>query len=92
MLHGHELPGDPLQQFCDDGVVLPGQVVDPGRCSRLLNDILATRSFGPDLFLSEEEFRRNPERRGVNPRPGRANVLDRFDVSSTRSFRRSTGG
>lgn len=77
----HEFTGEWLQRFRDDGVALLGQVVDAGRCAQLLNEILATRSFGADLFLSEEEFRANPQRRGVNPRAGRANVVDRFDLS-----------
>lgn len=70
-----------LHQFRDEGVALLGQVVDTARCTRLLHDIASTRPFGPELFLSEEEFRANPQRRGVNPRPGRANVVDRFDLS-----------
>jgi hypothetical protein len=77
----HDALDDALQRFCDEGMVLLGQAVDARRCGELLNDILATRAFGADLFLSEEEFRANPERRGVNPRPGRANVVDRFDLS-----------
>jgi hypothetical protein len=77
----HEFTGESLRRFRDDGVALLGQVVDAGRCAQLLNDILATRAFGADLFLTEEEFRANPQRRGVNPRPGRANVVDRFDLS-----------
>ena len=77
----HASPDDALRHFRDDGVVLLGPVVDADRCARLLSDILSTRPFGAELFLSEEEFRANPERRGVNPRPGRANVVDRFDLS-----------
>jgi len=70
-----------LHQFRDEGFAVLGQVVDTVRCARLLHDIASTRPFGPELFLSEEEFRANPQRRGVNPRPGRANVVDRFDLS-----------
>jgi len=70
-----------LHQFRDEGLALLGEAVDPIRCRRLLDDILSTRPFGPGLFLTESEFRANPQRRGVNPRPGRANVVDRFDLS-----------
>lgn len=77
----HEVTGALLQRFCDDGVVVLGQVIDVDRCAQLLGEILATRRFGAGLFLSEEEFRANPQRRGVNPRPGRANVVDHFDLS-----------
>jgi hypothetical protein len=79
--HSEQSHDDRLQQFRDEGVVLLGQAVDPDRCARLLNDIVSTRPFGPGLFLSEEEFRANPQRRGVNPRPGRANVVDGLDLS-----------
>jgi hypothetical protein len=72
---------DALHQFGEKGLLLLGRAVDPGRCARLLSDIASTRPFGADLFLPEEEFRANPQRRGVNPRPGRANVVDRFDLS-----------
>jgi hypothetical protein len=70
-----------LHQLRDEGVALLGPVVDTARCARLLHDIMSTRPFGLELFLSEEEFRANPQRRGVNPRPGRANVVDRYDLS-----------
>jgi phytanoyl-CoA dioxygenase PhyH len=79
--HVDEPAGGGLQGFRDEGIVLLGQAVDEGRCARLLADIVSTRPFGADLFLSEDEFRANPQRRGVNPRPGRANVVDRFDLS-----------
>ena len=70
-----------LHQFRDEGIVRLGPVVDAARCAGLLRDIASTRAFGPELFLTEEEFRADPQRRGVNPRPGRANVVDRFDLS-----------
>jgi hypothetical protein len=81
MADGHEFPGGALEQFGESGVALLAETVNGARCARLLDAIRSTRDFGPQLFLPEEEFRANPERRGVNPRPGRANLLDRFDLS-----------
>jgi hypothetical protein len=44
---------------------------DQTKCNNLLEKIKKTRDFGPNLFLSEEEFNKNPIYKGVNPRPGR---------------------
>ncbi len=44
---------------------------DQEKCNNLLAKIKKTRDFGPNLFLSEEEFNKNPIYKGVNPRPGR---------------------
>lgn len=40
-------------------------------CDALHSEILHKREFGPGLFLTQAEFERSPQYRGVNPRPGR---------------------
>lgn len=70
-----------VDQFRTEGLALLGPAVDPARCAALLNAMLDTRPFGPALFLTADEFEAAPQRRGVNPRPGRPNLVDRFDLS-----------
>lgn len=70
-------PG-PVQDLIERGYhVLPGGL-DAEAAARLLARIRDLRSFGEELFLSEEEFDANPQYVGVNPAPGR-NLLERFD-------------
>jgi len=70
-------PG-PVRDLIERGYhVLPGGL-DADAAGRLLARIRDLRSFGEELFLSEEEFDANPQYVGVNPAPGR-NLLERFD-------------
>lgn len=65
--------------FGADGYVALRSAVDADACRALLRSLREGRAFGPGLFLSEDAFARNPERRGVNPRPGR-NILEGRDL------------
>jgi hypothetical protein len=65
--------------FLDAGFVNFGPVVDPVACRDFLAELKRRRSFGPELFLTEAEFRANPIRKGVNPEPGR-NILEGMDL------------
>lgn len=67
----------PSSAFLQHGFEACGQVIDPAACGRLLAGVEETRDFNA-LFLSEEEFRSDPKRRGTNPRPGR-NLLGRME-------------
>jgi Phytanoyl-CoA dioxygenase (PhyH) len=66
-----------VSSFAGDGFVSLGVVFPPEECRALKTEVLRTRDFR-DVFLTEEKFRRNPQRRGTNPRPGR-NLLARID-------------
>jgi len=70
----------PLNEFPTNGFVSLGRVADPAACGKLLADIERTREFSPALFLSEADYRANPQHKGVNPVPGR-NLIERFDTS-----------
>ncbi len=65
--------------FRADGYAVLPSAVDVDACRELLRSLRETRGFGPGLFLSEVEFSKHPERRGVNPRPGR-NILEARDL------------
>lgn len=54
--------------------------VDPEECKKVLNSILSTRTFGPELFLSEEDFKAQTNRFGTNPRAGR-NAIEKMDLA-----------
>ncbi|WP_439816096.1 phytanoyl-CoA dioxygenase family protein [Zavarzinia sp. CC-PAN008] len=54
-----------------DGMVILGDILDPGACAAMLGQARAIRDFGPALFLDEAGFLADPQYTGVNPRPGR---------------------
>lgn len=56
--------------FVPDGFCSLGRAYDPKQCQALLEQVHELRDFD-DLFLEEEEFRRDPQMKGVNPRSGR---------------------
>lgn len=62
-----------------DGFYSFGEALDADDAARLLQKVRAARSFGPNLFLSQETFEADPQFKGVNPRPGR-NLTERFDA------------
>ncbi|QTN20525.1 phytanoyl-CoA dioxygenase family protein [Brevundimonas sp. AJA228-03] len=62
-----------------DGAYLFEASLDVAAASALLQKIRAVRAFDQTLFLDEAAFDRDPQYRGVNPRPGR-NLLERFDA------------
>lgn len=63
--------------FVQDGFRSCGAVFDPALCKTLLEQVATTRDFR-NIFLSEAEYRSNPQHKGVNPRPGR-NLLAKLD-------------
>jgi len=50
----------------------------PDSCKKILDQIKGTRTWGKELFLSEEEFLKQENRFGTNPKPGR-NVLEKVN-------------
>lgn len=63
--------------FIRDGFERAGVIFAPEDCERLKRDVLATRDFRT-IFLEEADYRRNPQRRGILPRPGR-NLMAKMD-------------
>lgn len=62
-----------------DGACLFDAPLDAAAATDLLAKIRALRAFDHRLFLDEAEFDRDPQYRGVNPRPGR-NLLEAFEA------------
>lgn len=50
-------------------------------CSESLNIIKNSRNFGPNLFLDEEEFKKQKVRWGTNPKQGR-NLTEKINITS----------
>ncbi len=61
-----------------DGYHAFGEALDARAADALLKAVRAARTFGPDLFLSQEAFEADPRFKGVNPEPGR-NLTERFE-------------
>lgn len=70
----------PLSSFLETGYASLGRILEIAQCERLLNKIKSKSQFSRALFKDEEDFRANPDRRGVNPAPGR-NILEGLDIS-----------
>ncbi len=69
------------RDFIGQGLaVLPDNYVKLAPTRRFIEAVRKERHFGPHLFLSEDTFRKCPERKGVNPMPGR-NLLEGHDMS-----------
>ena len=66
-------------EFLDNGFVDLGQVLDNEKCNELLKQVYKTRNFGPDLFIDEEEHRKNPRWKKNNPGPG-INLTEKFHI------------
>lgn len=62
----------------DDGIHEFGAVVDPEKAAAIDRKARQLRKFGPELFLTREEYEADPKHWGVNPRPG-FNFIDRFE-------------
>ena len=67
------------ETFLNDGFVDLGSVLDKERCQALLKDVYKTRNFGHDLFITEDEHRKNPRWSKTNPGPG-INLTEKFDL------------
>lgn len=60
-----------LDYFHKTGIHHFNERVNVDKSTDLLNTIFQTRPFGPELFIDEEVFKKNPQFKGVNPIPGR---------------------
>ena len=67
------------ETFLNNGFVDLGSVLDKERCQALLKDVYKTRNFGHDLFITENEHRKNPRWSKTNPGPG-INLTEKFDL------------
>ena len=65
--------------FLNHGFVDLGSVLDRDHCQNLLNDVYKTRNFGHDLFVDEEQHKKNPRWTKTNPGPG-LNLTEKFDL------------
>lgn len=64
--------------FLDNGCRSHPGMFCPQKCGYLFAEAMASRDWR-DIFLSEQEYRKNPERRGNNPRPGR-NLAEKLET------------
>ena len=71
---------DSLHNFVEDGFCELGNVIDELECDNLLHRVKSTREFSSNLFLSEEEFNKNPHYRNKNPKMSGYNLAEKFDL------------
>jgi len=69
-----------INQFVNDGFYELGPVVSKDACDELLSKVKATRDFSSKLFLTKEEFLKNPEFRNKNPKKGKNNLAENLDL------------
>jgi len=67
-----------LRQMTDEGAYIFGDVLDSKSADQIYQKAIASRNFGQDLFLSEDEYLTNPQHKGVNPIKGR-NYIEKFE-------------
>lgn len=66
--------------FLATGFASLGAILGVRECTELLNQIRSASEFSRALFKTEKEFRSGPDRRGLNPAPGR-NILEHLDTT-----------
>lgn len=71
---------DLLDKFVEDGFCELGNIIDDLGCDKLLQKVEDTREFSSNLFLSKEEFHKNPRYRNKNPKMGKHNLAEKFDL------------
>ncbi len=69
-----------IDHFIDDGFYELGSVVSKDACDELLTKVRETREFSSKLFLSKDEFLKNPEFRNKNPKKGKNNLAEQLDL------------
>jgi len=67
-----------MLDFITSGVSALPAFLDKQACARVLDAVHETRTFGPELFIAEDDY--SGKRVGVNPIPGR-NLADEIDLS-----------
>ena len=70
---------DLATNFLNNGFVDLGVVLDNQACVDLLRQIYQTRKFDPDLFIDEDQHKKNPRWTKNNPGPG-INLTEKFDL------------
>ena len=66
------------KSFMHEGISTFNNFFNPEECKSLLDKVSSTRNL-ENIFLTEEEFKRNPQHKGTNPRPGR-NLAEKLDT------------
>ena len=82
---------DLATNFLNNGFVDLGVVLDNQACVDLLRQIYQTRKFDPDLFIDEDQHKKNPRWTKNNPGPG-INLTEKFDldfIENNDSFKNS---
>ena len=64
-------PSVVVEDFVTDGFVSLDHALPRAECDALMQAVVASRNFGPDIFLSQDDFEADPQFKGVNPQPGR---------------------
>jgi len=66
--------------FLEEGMAQFPGFLDRATCKKFLDQVSQTRDFSSALFLSEEDYRKNPVHKHVNPGRGVQNLLETMDT------------
>ena len=69
-----------LSGFLNDGVSEFGPVLDQKKCDEIMKNVLSNRDFGPNIFMDEESFRKNPSFKHRNPIKGFNNFAETINL------------
>ncbi len=69
-----------LKSFENYGFVKFDNLIDKDKCKALYNDLRNCRNWGPSLFLSEKEFKNNPQIKKTNPGKNIHNLIDKYNL------------
>jgi len=69
-----------LENFVESGLCELGKILDASDCDDLLKQVNSVHKLSPNIFLTEEEFRKNPQYRYKNPYMGENNLAEKVDL------------
>jgi len=67
------------QDFVKEGVLSLGGIIPRQQCENLRQEVFNAYDFSPAMFLTEEEYIKNPPKAGCNPGPG-YNLAEKIDL------------
>ena len=70
-----------LENFVESGLCELGKILEGFDCNNLVKQIYSIHEVSSNIFLTEEEFRRNPQYTHKNPYMGENNLAEKFDLS-----------
>ena len=70
-----------LENFVESGLCELGKILEGFDCNNLVKQIYSIHEVSSNIFLTEEEFQKNPQYTHKNPYMGENNLAEKFDLS-----------